>query len=436
MPWQQAEKMFGMFRPILTMTVVAVTAILIFVIAVPPPRADSGGEAICPLSKKQAENASQAFKALLPIFREPRCVNCHGAVNPFAKDTTHGGGYIDIRQEAKDFLKNHPDLREYMEKEHPGPQAEKELAQKEQERMENLANSAEEVSNSDTARKKGFFLVEVVCQVCHIRGWILPLSENFFTGRSDEWFCPHMKESLGSAKAFLAHAEKDELIQEGFKGTRGLNEDFGIPKYIEVRKQPYKPEQPTSMRYATFKQRAKDWIDAMGGKFREPKECGCDPMKYTAKIRQRWEVQADIGIVRSQLESEANFSVDLTFESEGSFFGFTTVPRQYVQHQVAMGYVCNGKGAWFETWAVAGIVNDDTHEMMVKVRFDSSPRQGQITCGPVTKSLSHPGFSSDSVSTPLSGFSLPAKVGAKRHFEWSLPPGRNTVDIEFIKARS
>jgi hypothetical protein len=79
--------------------------------------------------------------------------------------------------------------------------------------------------------------------------------------------------------------------------------------------------------------------------------------------------------------------------------------------------------------------------MTVKVRFESSPRQKQVTCyspnGPITKSASSPGFSSDSVSTPLSaGFRLPARVGAKRHFEWSLPPGRNTVDIEFIKAKS
>jgi hypothetical protein len=269
---------------------------------------------------------------------------------------------------------------------------------------------------------------------------MIPMSENFFTGRDDVWFCPHMKESLGSAASLMAHVEKDELIQEGFKGTRGLNEEFGIPKAVEVRKQPYQPEPPGSMTYQQFKQRAKAWIDAMGGKFREPKECGCVPQKYKAKIGQRWDVKSNMGVIQSQLESEANFLMDVTFDTEGSFTGHMTVPREFAVHQTGLGTSCEGKGSWYQTWSISGIVNDNSGDMLIKLRFASSPQQGQMTCytpaGPVTKPFSRPGFSSDSVSTPLAGFVMPAKVGAKQHFEWSLLGGRNTVDIELTKVTS
>jgi hypothetical protein len=42
---------------------------------------------VCPLSDEQAQKSIQAFDKIAQVFTgEPRCVNCHGAVNPFGAD--------------------------------------------------------------------------------------------------------------------------------------------------------------------------------------------------------------------------------------------------------------------------------------------------------------------------------------------------------------
>src|SRR5262249_30099696 len=62
----------------------------------------------CRLSPAQQVAAVGAFKKMMPVFRHPRCANCHGGVNPFIEGTgadpkdnavpastvAHGGGRI------------------------------------------------------------------------------------------------------------------------------------------------------------------------------------------------------------------------------------------------------------------------------------------------------------------------------------------------------
>lgn len=40
-------------------------------------------ETVCSLSEEQTEKSIQAFAELVPLFQHPRCINCHGEVNPF-----------------------------------------------------------------------------------------------------------------------------------------------------------------------------------------------------------------------------------------------------------------------------------------------------------------------------------------------------------------
>jgi len=69
-----------------------------------------GGPPVCPLSKDQTQKAIDAFKALAPVFRVDRCINCHGDVDPFTEgDGGHEGGQIpQIRNDdgSVDFGKN------------------------------------------------------------------------------------------------------------------------------------------------------------------------------------------------------------------------------------------------------------------------------------------------------------------------------------------
>lgn len=45
------------------------------------------------------------FAKLMPVLRHPRCINCHGALNPLA-DTTHEGGVIDANVKASGELED------------------------------------------------------------------------------------------------------------------------------------------------------------------------------------------------------------------------------------------------------------------------------------------------------------------------------------------
>jgi len=55
--------------------------------------------------------------------------------------------------------------------------------------------------------------------------------------------------------------QDDELVLEGFKGRRGLLESVAPAA--------------SKMSFATLGKFANDWIEAMGGKFHQPPDCGC-----------------------------------------------------------------------------------------------------------------------------------------------------------------
>ncbi len=238
---------------------VCVTGILGTVWLVQQPSLVQGAKNSCPLTVRQETKAAKAFKNLAPVFQEPRCLNCHGAVNPFSRTGGHGGGYIDIRKEAQQFLKM-PNLQTSLTvgADPDGTRTAKAIAQ-----LREIAESASEISDTDLIRQKAFDPMRKACKECHISSWIIPMRHNHFVGRSATDMCVHMKTSIltNQPDLFLRHMQDDELVREGFKGRRGLLDAIG-------------PEPPT-ISFATLEKYANEWIDAMGGKFHRPPDCGC-----------------------------------------------------------------------------------------------------------------------------------------------------------------
>jgi hypothetical protein len=218
-----------------------------------------GARDSCPLSPTQKVRAVKAFKGLAPIFQEPRCLNCHGAVNPFSPNGGHGGGYIDIRAETKKFL-NRPDFQSLLtiQSDPTGAIAARTIAE-----LRGIAESPSEISDTDLIRQKALDPMLAVCRECHISDWVIPMRHNHFVGRSAKQMCVHMKTSSNTNQPdiFLRHMQDDELVLEGFKGRKGLLEAGS--------------EEPPSMSLATLEKYANDWIDAMDGKFHQPPDCGC-----------------------------------------------------------------------------------------------------------------------------------------------------------------
>ncbi len=213
----------------------------------------------CPLTVRQENAAVKAFKRLAPLFQEPRCLNCHGGVNPFSQTGGHGGGYIDIRKETQDFLK----LSDFQNSLTIGSDPQGTIAARTIQGLKTIAESSSDISDNDLIKQQAFDPMRAACKECHIFSWIIPMRHNYFVGRSAKDMCLHIKTSslTNTPAAFLRHMQNDELILEGFKGRRGLLE-------------PVTPE-PPRMSFDAVKRFANDWIEAMGGKFHKPPDCGC-----------------------------------------------------------------------------------------------------------------------------------------------------------------
>jgi hypothetical protein len=375
------------------------TALVISVIGLSSVRANSDEGEICALSEDQERVAIDAFHTMAPIFKEPRCVNCHGTVDAFKEGGGHLGGVFP---------------------------------RKTQKLTNQITGEVTEEPDPEASMK--------VCHDCHSlnKNWFPATNPEIdFINKSEEQLCLQMKNHLGSPNDFVDHMTRDptNFIPDAFEGTRALD-DNGIATYENATGKDYVRE-PPKISHAMLIEQARAWADAVGEKnWEHPPDCGCVPHKNKAKITQRWTVTSDLPGSTVRLESQAEFLVDLTFKPDGTFSGTKRVPRDFAEHVTAPGGACEGKGNWVENWSVMGNVDPETHDLTVKVRFDSLPGQVQAVCGPLGAARATRGFSSDSVSTPLSaGFQLPAKNGAKQHFEWSLGPGKNTVDVEYVKVR-
>lgn len=238
---------------------VCVTGILGTVWLVQQPSLVQGAKNACPLTVRRETKGAKAFKNLAPVFQEPRCLNCHGAVNPFSRTGGHGGGYIDIRKETQQFLQM-PNFQNSLivGSDPDGTRTARTIAQ-----LKEIAESPSEISDTDLIRQKAFDPMRRACKECHISTWIIPMRHNHFVGRSAKDMCVHMKTSIltNQPDLFLRHMQDDELVREGFKGNRGLLDTTGA--------------EPPAMSFATLERYANEWIDAMDGKFHRPPDCGC-----------------------------------------------------------------------------------------------------------------------------------------------------------------
>ncbi len=140
----------------------------------------------------------QLFQKLLPVVRHPRCINCHGGVNP-GDSTKHGGGAITVE-------------------------------------------ACEQCHND----------------VSH---WDLPSRDHFFVGKTDQELCSifaEFAEKQGHARFIDKHLRGDELIIAGFKGVMGGARN---PGYVDPPKPPQPPADPPAGGQDAFVRLGQDWID-------------------------------------------------------------------------------------------------------------------------------------------------------------------------------
>ena len=184
---------------------------------------EGGGS--CPLTEAQQLNSIKAFQKMMPVFRHPRCLNCHGIVqDPRASGTPASHmGVVDL-------------------------------------------------SSADPAS---------TCEECHMDKWRLAPD---WTHKNDPQLCSDMKMRFTGAQ-FIDHIVRDgggpPFIEAGFKGMRGLTE--GGLSIVEDTLGTITPAPPPGT-HAQFVQFAKEWVRAQGGTFVGDDDCGCVLDKIVVKL--------------------------------------------------------------------------------------------------------------------------------------------------------
>ena len=313
---------------------------------------------VCPLSDKQTEDAIQKFSEMMPTFTHPRCINCHGAMNPFAANTTHLGGRIG------------PKFRETIEHD--------DILGKD------ITLVVPDLEDSDSFASR--------CLDCHSaftgsRGWTIPPVKVYFVGKNSVQLCKQMKREFGGElQEFFDHLDHDFLgfIQEAFRGTRGLD-DNGQATYLnetgrDLLPVPESEKPPVS--HEAFVAQGKAWLEAMGYHGEGTKggiTCGCESHHYILKLSTDETFTYVKQDFRGEGKGHADLSIPITFKDDGSFTGQATAKRPWHGMTVSTAGTCDVKYPDFEeTWKVEGAV--DKISMQVKVSLDRAASVGTSVC--------------------------------------------------------
>jgi len=205
-------------------------------------------EHVCPLSQEQSDKSIQAFAKLVPLFQHPRCINCHGDVNPFdADNSNHEGGNF------------------------------------------------EEKDNPD-------------CSGCHtlMPKWRLAPQPMWFINKSEEELCEqeHFMFRYAQLKpgeeSFMGHMINDNqdvdpnsapFIETGLIGNRAMTD-----KDLE----PGGKEPPPGWDHVKLVADSLDWVGAMGGRFHGDKSCGCKKSEYVLRLIYAQTLDINFGLIKGQ----------------------------------------------------------------------------------------------------------------------------------------
>ena len=327
-----------------------------------------GQRLVCPLSEKQTEDAIKAFAKLAPIFTEPRCINCHGAVNPFGKGL------------------NHP-----------------------------AETGFQVVKTGEMVNEPATF---APCQQCHgaFPNWRTAPPDLAFTGKNTTALCKMMKQQFASAGSFMDHMIRDRsnipFTDVAFAGTMGLNEEGLQRATVKV------PDPPTSMGKFQMVQYAQGWVDAMGGEFQGDDRCGCEPVRqalrvtYKAEIRLVGTTNATMGPVDIPIHFQDNTLgvFEHSFDGEGTlpFAANSSPPGCEAKSQGQMVLKLSG--------TADGVINQrEMHIRATDLRLTSGTTS--VKCNPLAETNPiKPG------NKPTVEFTLKGDVGEEQEKKVPLPP--------------
>jgi hypothetical protein len=269
---------------------------------------------VCSLTDSQTQKAIAAWAKIATFLTsEPRCVNCHGGVNPYID-----GVGIDPDDPFKD--------------------------------AEAPVSRVDHGGGKQTHENTG--IMDQGCKKCHrgmapngawieigakpveapdgapLPNWTTAPTFLSFVDKDPTTLCRQIKKATGSADAFIGHLKNDNgqpnFAGTAFYGNRGLDQDSMDDEHLQV--------QPPSITHAALMKLGQDWIDAMGGKFQGDEGCGCEVRHslWSGQIRYVKQISGDEGSNELQDWSGSSFdTVTITVsDGVGSTHGSTAQKSQ------------------------------------------------------------------------------------------------------------
>ena len=248
------------------------------------------GQKSCPLTEAQSQRAVDAWaKVANFLTAEPRCVNCHGKVNPYID-----GVGIDPDDPNKD-------------PEAPVSQIEHGGGKQKHENTGSMDQGCKKCHNAMAPKGK---FVEIGDKATELpegspsQNWTLAPNFLSFVDKDATTLCRQIKRATGSADGFLGHLKYDAGGFANFAGTayygnRGLDEADLEGFNVSL--------QPPSVPHAQVMKLGQDWINAMGGKFQGDLSCGCElthPL-WSGQIHYTEQFSGDQGHGCQSLENRA-----------------------------------------------------------------------------------------------------------------------------------
>jgi hypothetical protein len=295
----------------------------------------------CPLPVGKQVKAVGAFREMMPVFRHPRCINCHGA--------------FDIASEAHEGS-------EVVEASGLDPQALL-TAQERKKLHESCGNCHDNIEGHLVRRQLNDSVV--------IEGWLIAPPPMRWTGKDDGELCMLMKRFEATGDQFVDHLNTDhreiQFIKAAFHGDRGL----GAALKGKPEAPPGTPEELVD--------KAQKWVDLVGKEgYTASPECGCVMPKIKLKIHHTWLFEVPGGLPSRQ-SSEAAFEVSLrpVKDRPGYLEGEFSLNRRI---DLTLPRNCSGNGNVKERWLLKALMDPKSGSVTIwHTQLDEEPT-GQIEC--------------------------------------------------------
>jgi hypothetical protein len=349
----------------------------------------------CPLSVGKQLQAVKAFAELMPVFRHPRCINCHGAFDIMSE-----------QHEGSDFARS------------SGLDPRALLTADERRRLHEGCDNCHSNIRGSLTRLDG----------THLTGWLVAPLPMLWDGKSDEDICRAMKRFERTGDAFVDHLETDhneiQFIEAAFNGDRALSAEDLAENNVVIAKPPGSQ--------ADLVAKARKWVDLLGDGYTASPECGCVAPRIKLGIHHTWRLDVPGGLPSSEW-SEAQFEVELLpagDDKPGFYQGQHSLDRPI---SMTLPRNCTGTASVKQRWVLYALVDSVSGSMKIHhIQFDDEPT-GQIECragGGTARTGIFPGVLAGELGA--GELVIPADSTSKK-IEASLQGGRESLTITVLE---